>query len=145
MAEKKFNLRVITPHKVVFDEQVDMVIMRCTTGDMGIMYGHEPRSVVLAYGVFRIFSGDADERWLAVYGGLAEIKDNVLTVLTGGAEWPHEVDANRVQEEEEHLKQRLQEHIDDAELRRAEALLRRVFVRMELTSYPYLDKTNDYN
>ena len=135
MADKKFNLRVITPHHVVFDEPVNMVIMRCTTGDMGILFGHEPRSVVLEYGVFRIFNDDANERWLAVYGGLAEIKDNVVTVLTGDAEWPHEVDEKHVREEQEQLQQLLQEHIDDAELRRAEALLRRSSVRIELASY----------
>ena len=145
MAEKKFVLRVITPHRVAFDEKVDMVIMRCTTGDMGIMYGHEPRSAVLDYGVFRIFGGDTDERWLAVYGGLAEIKDNILTVLTGGAEWPHEVDSKNAQEAEEHLRHRLQEHADDVDIRRDQALLRRALVQIELSSYPYLAKTDDYN
>jgi len=140
MAEKKINLRIITPNEVALDEPADMVIMRCTTGDMGIMHGHEPRCMVLDYGIMRIFDGDADERWLAVYGGLAQIKDNTLTVMTGEAEWPHEVDADRSRGEQELIKERLQDHVDEVEILRDEALLRRALVQVELSAYPYLAK-----
>jgi len=145
MAEKKFNLRIITPHEVALDEQVDMAIMRCTTGDMGVMFGHEAHCAVLDYGILRIFNDEQSERWLAVYGGLAQIKDNVLTVLTGGIEWPHEVNVKSAQEQREHIKQRLREHEDDVTIRRDEVLLRRALVQIELSSYPHLAKTDEYN
>ena len=135
MKEKKIHLRVITPETVKVDEKVDMVIMRCNTGYMGILPGHEPRSAVLDYGVMKILGGSQETRWLAVLGGLAEIKDNVLTVLTGEAEWPQDINIAHENTQRERLKQRLQEHQNDIEIQRVQALLQRSLVRIKLRSY----------
>ena len=143
MSDKKLTLRIITPNKSEFNEPVDMVIMRCTTGDIGIMHGHEPRSVALDYGILRMFGGGSEpdaERQLAVYGGLAQIKDNVLTVLTSDTEWPHEIDASNAHETHQHLEQRLLDHTGDDEdsaeiIRRDQAQLRRARLQIELSEY----------
>ena len=135
MKEKKIHLRVITPQAVKIDEKVDMVTMRCNTGYMGIMPGHEPRSAILDYGVMKITGGAEETRWLAVLGGLAEIRDNHLTVLTGEAEWPQDIDIAHEQKQRERLEQRLQGHKSDLEIRRDTALLRRSLVRIKLRSY----------
>ena len=84
-------MRIVTPNEIKFDENVDMIIMRCTTGDMGILPGHEPHSAVLDHGEVRILD-DGNERRLAVSGGIAEVRNNVLTILTSLAEWPEDID-----------------------------------------------------
>jgi len=142
MAEKKIRLHIITPEQSKIDEDVDMVIMRCTTGDMGIMPGHETRSAVLDYGVMRILNDD-NERWIAVYGGLAVIKDNVLTVLTHDAEWPEEIDRAHAHVTREHAERRLQEKTDDLEIQSDQVLLRRALVQIEVSSYTFKDDDND--
>ena len=142
MAEKKIRLHIITPEQSKIDEDVDMVIMRCTTGDMGIMPGHETRSAVLDYGVMRILNDD-NERWIAVYGGLAVIKDNVLTVLTHDAEWPEEIDRAHAHATREHAERRLQEKTDDLEIQSDQVLLRRALVQIEVSSYTFKDDDND--
>ena len=76
----------------MFDEQVNMVIMRCTTGDMGIMAGHAAYSAVLDIGILRILDDDADERRIALFGGVARVLDNLLTILVHDAKWPDELD-----------------------------------------------------
>ena len=58
MTEKKLRLQIMTPAEKKVDEDVNMVIMRCTTGDMGILPGHEPHSAVLDYGILRILNDD---------------------------------------------------------------------------------------
>ena len=65
MPEKKLQLRIVTPVKVKADQPADMVIMRCTSGDMGVLPGHEPRSAVLDYAPVRI-RADGCERQIAV-------------------------------------------------------------------------------
>jgi F-type H+-transporting ATPase subunit epsilon len=73
-----------------------MVILRTVTGDRGFMHGHEPCSVVLDAGVMRILRGEGQEEYkLAVLGGVAQIEDNIVTVLTETAEWPEEIDKNK--------------------------------------------------
>ena len=145
MADKnRLHLQVITPTGAKIDEKVEMVIMRCTTGHMGIMPGHEARVAALDFGVMRIFGGQAkNERWLAVFGGLAKIQDDTLTILTGEAEWPKDVDFAHAQTQREHYEQQLQEHIDDLEIVRDQALLWRTLLRLELSAYPHTDDADD--
>jgi len=139
MAEKKkIRLRVITPQEIKFDEEIDMVIFRCTTGYLGVLPGHERRSAVLDFGVMRIISGDASERWLAVFGGIAEISNDVVTVVSSAAEWPEDVDLETAKAERERLERQIQEHEDDIEIQRDQALIWRELVRVELTKYPFL-------
>ena len=134
--EKKIRLRIILPAETKVDEPVDMVIMRCTTGDLGVLPGHEPRSAVLRMGIVRILS-DGVERRIAVYGGLAVIKDDTLSILTNEAEWPEEVDLARAEANREHAERRLHEKTDDREILNDQLLLRRALVQIEVSAYAY--------
>ena len=134
MPKKKIRLRIVTPAKVKVDEPADMIIMRCTSGDMGILPGHEPRSAVLDYAPLRILGGGY-ERHIAVYGGLAVIENDVLTILTDDAEWPEEIDLAQARADRERAEQRIQDIEDDKELQYDQVLLRRALVQIEVSSY----------
>ena len=136
MTDSKLRLRIITPELIKVDEDVDMVIMRATNGDMGIMPGHEPRSAALQYGILRIFNGAAERR-MAVFGGLAAVQGNVLTILTGDAEWPEDVDHARAKADLEHAELRMRERTSDIELQHDQLLFRRALVRVEVSSYAF--------
>ena len=133
MAEKKIHLRIITPIGIKADEQVDMVILRCVGGDMGVLPEHEALSAVLDIGALRIIN-DGAERRLAVFGGLAEVQDDVLTVLTSVAEWPEDIDLALAEEERARFLQRIQETEDATEIQHDQLLLRRSLVRIEVRS-----------
>jgi F-type H+-transporting ATPase subunit epsilon len=77
----KLHLRVITPASIALDEQCDMVIVRCVTGDMGFLPRHEACSAILGDGDLRILNGK-DERRMRVSGGIVQIKNNEVTILT---------------------------------------------------------------
>jgi len=134
MADKKIRLRVLTPVGTKFDDDIDMVIFRCTNGDMGVLPDHEARSAALDYGIMRIIE-NKEERWLAIYGGIAEILDNVVTVVTNDAEWPEDINAEHAEAIREQVQQRLREKQDDVEIQRDEVLLRRLLVQLEICSY----------
>ena len=138
MAVKKIRLRIVTPEEIKLDENVDMVIMRCTTGDMGILPRHEPCSAVLNYGALRILDG-GDERRIAVFGGLAEVRNDVLTILTDGAEWPKEIVRAHAMADLERAKSRLRERVDDIEIQDDIVLLRRALVRVEVSSHTFVN------
>jgi len=136
MSKKKIRLRIILPTETKVDEPVDMVIMRCTTGDMGVLPGHEPRSAMLRIGIVRILDGGG-ERHIAVYGGFAVIKDDVLTIIANEADWPQDVDLTRAQADREHAEQRLLEKTDDMEILNDQLRLRRALVQIEVSAYAY--------
>ena len=139
IAEKKVRLRIITPEEIKYDENVDMIIMRCATGDMGILPGHAPLSAALTYGVLRILSG-GNERKLAVFGGLAEIRDNVVTILTNLAEWPEDINRARAMADLEPIMQLLQEQVDDIETQDDRVRRRRVLERVEVSMSAFTEK-----
>lgn len=86
---KKLELKIISPGQPVDDRiptMVDMVIMRCTTGDLGVLPGRLPCSMVLDTGVMRILNEGSETR-MTIGGGVANVSQDVVTVLTESAEW----------------------------------------------------------
>ena len=134
-SEKKIQLRVITPTETKVDQKVDMVVMRCNTGDMGVLPGHESYMCVLADGILRLLNRRSERR-LAVFGGIAEIQDDVLTILTEEAHWPEDIDLDRAREAKEHLERKIQEKVDDLELLNDQVQLRRTFLKLDVHSFP---------
>ena len=62
MADKTFNLQIISPTRVFFDEAVDMVEMKTTEGEIGVLAGHIPLTTILEPGVLRIKTDGGERR-----------------------------------------------------------------------------------
>ncbi|MCL2567831.1 MAG: ATP synthase F1 subunit epsilon [Oscillospiraceae bacterium] len=140
--KKKVLLRVITPAEVKVDQEVDMVIMRATTGDMGVLPGHERQLCVLADGIVRLLNGRR-ERQIIVFGGLAEVTGSSVTILTDEAHWPGDIDKDRTAEAKEHLARKVQEQTDDRELLRDQLLLSRMMMKLDFSASPVADDFDD--
>ena len=136
----KMRLRVATPENVKFDDDIEMVIMRCISGDMGILPYHEATSAILDYGVLRILS-DTSERRMAVFGGIAQVRNNTVTLIANEAHWPEDIDVELIEAERERLANRAQEDLDDMELQRDQILMRRNLVQMEVSDYTVINKS----
>lgn len=141
MPAEKLRLRVATPDTVKYDDDTEMVIMRCISGDMGVLANHEPTSAILDYGVLRIINGDV-ERNMAVFGGIAQIGDNKVTILANDAQWPEDIDIAFVEAERERLERRSQEDIDDLEVARDQVIMRRTLVQIEVSAFPLIHRTD---
>jgi len=86
------KLRMVTPERRLLDEDVEEVTAPGAAGEFGILPDHIAFLTTLAPGRLMYRSGG---RWhvLAVFGGYAEVADNVMTVLADGAEPADEIDA----------------------------------------------------
>ena len=135
----ELRLRIITPESVKLDESCDMVIMRCTTGDIGILPRHEACSAILDYGVLRILNDGQKERHMAIFGGIVQVSNDEVTVLTNGAQWPEDIDRAMAEAEHEQAERRLQEAEDGVEMQKQQVSLRRTLVQIEVSSYPLLN------
>jgi len=141
VAARKLHLKITTPENVKYDEQAEMVIMRCITGDMGIMADHEATSAILDYGVLRILDND-EERRMAVFGGIAQVGDNKVTILANDAQWPEDIDMAFVEAERDRMARRSQESQDDLTIQRDQVLMRRTLVQMEVSTFPLISRTD---
>ena len=80
MADLHFEL--VTPEKLVFSEDVHMVVVPGTEGEFGVLAGHAPYMSTLRDGELAVYrtAGAAPEK-IPVSGGFAEVSDRGLTVL----------------------------------------------------------------
>ena len=144
----KLQLRILTAESVKVDEPVDMIIMRCViddmgkrsaVGDLGILPNHVPLSAVLGISPLRILDEGA-ERAVAIFGGVVEVRDNVVTLMTEKALWPDEIDQERAKKERELAEQAQETVKNDTELRMNQIALRRALVELEVSSYPLVGR-----
>ena len=54
MADKDFQLRIITPERVFYEGTVDMVEFNTTEGQIGVLPGHIPLTVIVKPGILHI-------------------------------------------------------------------------------------------
>ena len=125
----KLSLKIITPTRNMFEGEVDMVVMRTQSGDVGILHGHQPMITILDYGVLTI-KNDGNEKLAALLGGFAEIGADGMTILTDVSEWSDEIDVVRAQQAKERAEARLRSNNVDVDFNRAELALKRALVRL---------------
>ena len=86
MAEgNKFNLKILTPDRVFFEGEADMVEMSTTNGDIGVYKNHVPTTVIVIPGVLNIHQ-DGEMKQAALHSGFAEILLDQITVLAEAAD-----------------------------------------------------------
>jgi F-type H+-transporting ATPase subunit epsilon len=114
------RVAVVTPERVLWDEDADFVLARSADGDIGILPGHAPFLGALGYARLIVQAGQSS-KIIAVDGGFIEVLDDRVTVLTGSAELAEEIDVTRARRELEDAESALrQEETDERRL----ALLR---------------------
>lgn len=133
MADNKIRLRIVTPVKQMYDNQVDMVIMRASTGEMGVLHGHQPLTTTLGYGILTIKNGDEVLR-ATIFGGFADVQPECVTILSDAAEWPDEIDFDRAEAAKERAEKRISGGSADVDVMRAELALRRALLRLNVNN-----------
>ena len=92
MADKNsFLLRIITPDRVFYENQVEMVEFNTTEGEIGVLPGHIPLTVIVKPGILNITETEGDKE-AALHAGFAEILPDRVTILAEIIEWPEEID-----------------------------------------------------
>ena len=75
MANKKMNLKIITPEKVLVDEPVDALFSRAIDGEFGILPDDIPFMTALDIGVTKYLKYNVTE-YISIIGGIFQISDN---------------------------------------------------------------------
>jgi F-type H+-transporting ATPase subunit epsilon len=102
----KLHLRVITPARVVVSEEVDEVVAPGEIGEFGVLPGHVPFITLLAPGELKFKKGGVERRFI-VLGGVSEVKDDKVTVLTNNVEDPASVNPEAARREAEAILEEL--------------------------------------
>ncbi|MBI2355620.1 MAG: ATP synthase F1 subunit epsilon [Candidatus Doudnabacteria bacterium] len=104
-----FKFKLVTPERVLIDEEVDSVTLPTQTGEITVLTGHVPLVSNLKAGEIRYSAGNA-ERVFAVSSGTVEVKSgNELVVLAETAEASDEIDVGRAEKARERAQKLMQE------------------------------------
>ena len=130
-----FPLKIVTPDGLEFDGMAEEVVVRTTTGDLGILAGHINCVAPLGMGRATIVI-DGQKRYAACIGGLISVNGGTVNLVPTTFEWAEEIDANRA----EASLQRAQNVLSDksasqTDIRLAQARLHRALVRKSVASY----------
>jgi len=93
-----FQCTIVTPEQQAFDASVSQVILPAYDGQLGVLSGRAPLLAKLGAGTLRIDAAGGT-RYFFVDGGVAQMKDNKLTVLTNEATEAADIDAESARAE----------------------------------------------
>jgi F-type H+-transporting ATPase subunit epsilon len=127
------SVKVITPDKTVWDDQVEEVILPSTTGQLGILSGHAPLLTALEIGVLRV---RPNKEWkaIALMGGFAEVENNEIKILVNGAELGDNIDLDTARSDYQAAQSRLDkvENSDDRQEKiQAESSMKKARARLQ--------------
>lgn len=132
MAETNdFTLKIITPDRVFYENPVKMVEFNTVEGEIGVLPGHIPMTVIIKPGVLTITEEDG-RKTAALHAGFAEILQSQVTILAEIIEWPEEINGDRAREAKERAEERLRTKAPETDITRAEIALRRALTRIEV-------------
>jgi F-type H+-transporting ATPase subunit epsilon len=83
-SQRPLQCLVVTPERSVLDEAADFVVLPMLDGELGVLPGRAPLIGRLGFGELRTVVGTATHRFY-IDGGFAQVRGNVVTVLTSKA------------------------------------------------------------
>ncbi|SFT25291.1 F0F1 ATP synthase subunit epsilon [Paenibacillus sp. BC26] len=128
-----FLLEIVTPERKVYAQDVNMIIVKASEGEMGILPNHIPMVTPLRIAPV-IIKKDRSEETIAVNGGFLEIRKDKVVILAESAELPGDIDLSRAESAKQRAEQRINGKRDEYDQLRAELALQRALNRIAVKS-----------
>ena len=130
-----FSLKIVTPDGVLFDGQAEELVVRTTTGDLGILAGHINCVAPLGMGLATVLA-DGEKRYGACIGGMVSVLNGEVKLVPTTFEWADKIDIARAKASGERAKDIIgNTSSTDTDIRLAEARLKRALIRQSVAEY----------
>ncbi|HEV3142871.1 MAG TPA: ATP synthase F1 subunit epsilon [Gemmataceae bacterium] len=93
----RLQIVIVTPERAVLDDSADFVALPMFDGELGVLPGRRPLIGRLGVGELRVKHGEGVKRFF-IDGGFAQIRGNVVSVLTPKALPAEELKAEAAQQ-----------------------------------------------
>ena len=137
MAE--MTVQIVTPDGLKYDHHAKFILVKTPNGELGVLANHENLIAPLEVHEMKIKRIDDDSHvdWVAVNGGIIEIKDNLVTIVADSAERERDIDLSRAERANKRAEKAIEEakeqhRIDEDQ--RAQVALRRALSRINVGS-----------
>ena len=125
---------VVTPDGILYANEVEMVVVTTTAGELGILPMHAPLITTLAPGEARLKFGPnpGDWEWFAIGGGFLQVREDRAVIISKRAIAVSGIDAARAEAARDRLAAELAELPAEAEEERAIAEMDRAWYELQL-------------
>ena len=127
-----FSIEIVTPTRVITEENVSYLRCPGVDGSFGVMAGHTDGIIALSVGEVKVEIGNK-EKWIATSGGFADISSKKVLLLLETAEQSFEIDVERAKTAMKRAKDRI---VDSSKIDifRAESALIRAINRLKIAN-----------
>ena len=142
MSEKKLTLHVITPTGIILETKCDAVYSTSVNGEFGVLPGHIPMTTSLGIGYTK-YINDKEEKYLTTMGGIFQIENDEVTIISDTAELGEDIDVAKVKADKQKAEAALAEHTaDEANMTVNQIALAKSLARLKVALKT--NKTNKY-
>jgi F-type H+-transporting ATPase subunit epsilon len=127
------HVQIITPEKIIYNDDVDMIVIPGSEGDLGILPHHVPLFTQVRPGELKVKKGNV-EFYMAITGGFADITGQEVTILADYAVRAEEIEEKRVEEAMKRAEEAMREKKSETDFALAEADLRRALLELKVAS-----------
>ncbi len=126
------QLEIVTPERLAYADEVDMVLVPGIEGELGILPHHSPLVSLLGIGELKIRKG-GDEESFAIVGGFLQVRPDKVVVMAETAEIGTEIDLERARRARAEAEKALEGgYVEGADLSAARAELQRALLRIRV-------------
>jgi F-type H+-transporting ATPase subunit epsilon len=127
------ELQIVTPERLIVQDQVDEVEIPGSEGYFGVLPGHTPLLASLAVGELWYRKGQ-QKFFLSIAFGFAEVLPDRVTILARIAETAEEVDVERAEAAKRRAEERLAHSKSEVDYDRARAALMKAMARLQVST-----------
>ena len=129
----RIRCEVVTAERIVFQDDVDMVVAPGVEGQLGILPHHAPLLTSLTFGELILRREGQEDEFIAIGGGFMEVGPEHVIILADSAERAGEIDEARAEAAIQRARELMtQKRREDEDFVRAEAALRRSMLRLKV-------------
>ena len=127
---KTFKLKIVTPRGIYKETEVELLNLRTTAGQIGILANHLPLASGLEIAEMDYNDENGQRNRFALSGGFVYVNEDETTIIANAIESPEEIDLRRAEEAKRRAEKRLQDK--DGDILRAEMALRKAITRIHV-------------
>lgn len=134
------TVQVITPNGICYDHHAYFVLLATVDGELGVLPNMIPTIASLKIDELKVRRIDDEKHvdWISVNGGIAEVHDNLVTIIADSAERERDIDVTRAERAKRRAESELQEAENKRDVdaaKRAEVALHRALNRLNVSSH----------
>ncbi len=124
-----FKLVIVTPNGCYFEDEVDALNIKLTSGYITILPHHAPLIGALAYAPMHIVKNN-HTTYYAVHGGALSVTEEKVTIMVSTIEREDQIDLDRAIKAKQRAEERLKSKADGIDIKRAKLALYRALSRI---------------